>query len=444
MRRFLILLRTELLAWRHDPIGALGGFVPTVFLLLALGLLFGGPLSFNIAVVNHDAGPYGAVLRQTCAEVLSPFGTPYYAVSALDEDARGRRTVATASMGCGSFLKTSPRWPRARPRDRHALQQLQRRPREEPPHLLGRDPGASTRRSGWPAAPLALAERYPLPEMLDWFPIMAVGVALLSFMLGSMTNMFMLTQKEQVARITLEFGLAPRPSFGCCCRRRCSASSWACSPGPCWPGDPGVVAGRVAGAIPARGVGVGRSGDPVLGAPGAAGRAALRPLLCRHDCADPGRADGVLRCGRAGAGARIGRPCRGSRSWSPTRMPSIPCATWCCSTPGPRIGAKAARTLLILAGFAAFGLMVGWGRTARGSSAAGISAGGISSSSPCPRRCRVQPALALRVAGIDERLDGLALGHGEAAACTSGRAASSSNVLTSAASGWPRASGSRG
>ena len=30
-------------------------------------------------------------------------------------------------------------------------------------------------------------------------------------MLGGMVNMFMLTHKEQVARVTLEFGLAPRP-----------------------------------------------------------------------------------------------------------------------------------------------------------------------------------------------------------------------------------------
>lgn len=212
MRRFLILLRTELLAWRHDPISALGGFVPTVFLLLALGLLFGGPLSFNIAVVNHDAGPYGAVLRQTCAEVLSPFGTPYYAVSALDEDGawaayRGHRLDGvwvipqdfSARLAAGESPEIAMHFSnynddRAKNHRIYSAEILWRFYEE----------------IGQPAAPLALAERYPLPEMLDWFPIMAVGVALLSFMLGSMTNMFMLTQKEQVARITLEFGLAPQ------------------------------------------------------------------------------------------------------------------------------------------------------------------------------------------------------------------------------------------
>jgi len=42
MKRFWILLRTELLAWGHDPITALGGFIPTLFVLIAFGLLFGG------------------------------------------------------------------------------------------------------------------------------------------------------------------------------------------------------------------------------------------------------------------------------------------------------------------------------------------------------------------------------------------------------------------
>jgi hypothetical protein len=55
-----------------------------------------------------------------------------------------------------------------------------------------------------------LAEEYPLSEMIEWFPVIAVGVALLGFMLGGMINIFMLTYKERVARVTLEFGLAPR------------------------------------------------------------------------------------------------------------------------------------------------------------------------------------------------------------------------------------------
>ena len=40
--------------------------------------------------------------------------------------------------------------------------------------------------------------------------MIAVGVILLGFMIGGMMNVFMLTYKEQVAGLIMEFGLAPR------------------------------------------------------------------------------------------------------------------------------------------------------------------------------------------------------------------------------------------
>ena len=86
MKRFWILILTEFKAWRHDPISAAGGFIPTTFILLAFGLLFGGRLAFKLGVINHDQGPYGGVLRQTFDETLSPFGIPYYDVIDMSED----------------------------------------------------------------------------------------------------------------------------------------------------------------------------------------------------------------------------------------------------------------------------------------------------------------------------------------------------------------------
>jgi len=212
MKRFWILFRTELLAWRRDPISAAGGLIPALFLLIALGLLFGGRLTFKIAVVNHDAGPYGAVLRQTFDETLSPFGTPYYDVSDLGEDAAWAAYHTHRLDGVWVI-----------PQDFSARLEAGENPAVEMHFSNYNDDRAKNHRlyaaevlwrfyetTGQPAPPLALAEEYPLPQMIEWFPVMAVGVALLSFILGGMINVFMLTHKEQVARITLEFGLAPR------------------------------------------------------------------------------------------------------------------------------------------------------------------------------------------------------------------------------------------
>jgi hypothetical protein len=212
MKRFRILLRTELLAWRHDPITALGGFIPTLFVLVAFGLLFGGRLAFKIAVVNNDSGAYGAVLRQTFDEVLSPFGTPYYDVSGLAEEAAWEAYHAHRLDGVWVI-----------PEDFSARLESGENPAVEMHFSNYNDDRAKNhriyaaeilwrfyQRIGQPARPLALAEEYPRPEMIEWFPVIAVGVALLGFMLGGMINVFMLTHKEQVARVTLEFGLAPR------------------------------------------------------------------------------------------------------------------------------------------------------------------------------------------------------------------------------------------
>ena len=70
MRRFWLLLLTEIKAWRHDPISIMGGFIAPSAMLIAFGLLFGGRLSFSIAVLNHDAGLWGSVLRETVGEVI--------------------------------------------------------------------------------------------------------------------------------------------------------------------------------------------------------------------------------------------------------------------------------------------------------------------------------------------------------------------------------------
>jgi hypothetical protein len=212
MRRFWILFSTELKAWRHDPITALGGLIPPTFILLAFGLLFGGRLTFKIAMVSHDIGPYSVLLSESFDEVLSPFGTPYYDVLDVPEEEAWRAYHAHRIDGVWVI-----------PADFSQRVEAGQHPRLEMHFSNYNDDRAKNHRIyaaeilwhfyeeiGLPGPPLALAEEYPRQEMIEWFPVIAVGVALLSFMLGGMINVFMLTHKEQVAGVTVEFGLAPR------------------------------------------------------------------------------------------------------------------------------------------------------------------------------------------------------------------------------------------
>jgi ABC-type multidrug transport system permease subunit len=212
MKRFWILFTTELKAWRHDPISAMGGFVPTTFMLLAFGLLFGGRLAFQIGVINQDEGPYGRLLRECFDEAISPFGAPYYEVQELSE---------TETWAAYERFQLEGIW--VIPADFSARVEAGEQPAVEMHFSNYNDDRAKNHRiysaeilwhfyekAGFPAPPLALAEEYPLPEMVEWFPVIAVGVVLLGFMIGGMINVFMLTYKEQTSGVTLEFGLAPR------------------------------------------------------------------------------------------------------------------------------------------------------------------------------------------------------------------------------------------
>jgi hypothetical protein len=212
MKRFWILLRTELKAWQREPITALGGFIPPIFILLAFGLLFGGRLTFKIGFINQDNGPYGAHLRTAIDEVISPFGTPYYDVIEGSE---------TEIWDAYRTYRLDGVW--VVPPDFSTRMDNGDQPKFEMHFNNYNDDRAKNHRIysaeilwhfyteiGYPPPPIALAETYPRDQMVEWLPVISVGVMLLSFMLGAMMNVFMLTHKEQLTRMTFEFGLAPR------------------------------------------------------------------------------------------------------------------------------------------------------------------------------------------------------------------------------------------
>jgi len=213
IRRFWIIFSAEFKAWRHDPISALGGILPSTLILIAFGLLFGGRLTFRVAFVNHDTGNYGDMLRASFDEAISPLnGNPYYDVLDLPE---------SEAMNEYRSFHIDGVW--IIPPDFSERLLSGKEPEIDMLFNNYNDDRAKNHRIysaeilwhfyekiGQPGPPLELAEEYPRQEMVGWFPIIAVGIIMLSASLGSMVNIFMLTHKEQVSKITIEFGLAPQ------------------------------------------------------------------------------------------------------------------------------------------------------------------------------------------------------------------------------------------
>lgn len=213
LKRLWILFKSEFTAWRHDPITAIGGILPPALILIAFALLFGGRLSFKIALVNHDKGAYGEILRQTFDEAISPLNDmPYYAVIPMQEE---------AALADFESYRIEGVW--VIPPDFSARLEAGEYPSITMYFSNYNDDRAKNHRIysaeilwlfyekiGQRPPPLEMVEEYPLPTMVDWVPIIAVGIALLSVCLGSIFNVYALTYKEQIHNLTLEFGMAPR------------------------------------------------------------------------------------------------------------------------------------------------------------------------------------------------------------------------------------------
>jgi ABC-2 type transport system permease protein len=213
MKRLWIIFRTEFNVWKHDPITALGGVIPSLFILLAFSLLFGGRLSFEIAVINHDQGQYGQILIDTFDEVISPLDNePYYAVQKMTEDQAWQAFKAYRIDGVWVIPQNFSKQIKAGTHpeiDMHFMNYNDDRAKNH------RIYSAEVlwqfyQKIGLSTPPLAYAEQYPLSEMVDWVSIISIGIVLLSVTLGGIFNMFILTYKAQTGKITIELGLSPR------------------------------------------------------------------------------------------------------------------------------------------------------------------------------------------------------------------------------------------
>jgi len=213
MRRLWILFKTEFNVWRHDPITAMGGIIPCLFILIAFALLFGGRLSFPIAVINNDSGEFGQLLVDTFPEVISPLDNqPYYAVQPLEEDQAWLAYQSYQIEGIWIIPEDFSERIAAGNKpsiDMHFMNYNDDRAKN---HRIYSSEilWAFYQKIGLGKPPLERAEEYPLPEMVDWVSVISIGIVLLAVTLGGIFNMYILTYKAQINKITLEMGLSPR------------------------------------------------------------------------------------------------------------------------------------------------------------------------------------------------------------------------------------------
>jgi hypothetical protein len=211
--RMWILFKTEFMAWRRDPITALGGIIPSSFILLAFGLLFGGKLMFPIAVINLDSGPYGQKLINSIQSVESPFEMPYYEImetepgKAWDDYEHYRiEGIWEIPVDFSSRIESGDS-PQIRMYFNNYLDDRAKNHRLYSAEILWH----FYEEINMPSPPILVEENYPREVMVHWFPVIGVGVVVMASMLGGIFNMYALTYKESRSGVMVEAALMTRP-----------------------------------------------------------------------------------------------------------------------------------------------------------------------------------------------------------------------------------------
>lgn len=213
MKRYWILFVTEVKACLHDPISVVGGLILPVVLLFVFGLMFAGERALPIAVINHDTGSSGALLEDTIKSELSPFNSPYYKVVNMSAQEAWKAyhsqqidAVWVIPADFSTRLKEGHD-PNIEMYFTNYMDDRGKNNRIYSSEIIW----AFYQKIGMPGPPLETAEQYPLPKMVDWLWLIGVGLVILGVMLGGMFNVFMLTYRERISRVDLEFGMSPRP-----------------------------------------------------------------------------------------------------------------------------------------------------------------------------------------------------------------------------------------
>lgn len=211
MNLFIQELKKLLTLTKADPKSLAAGIIAPTVILIIFALTFGNFVALKLAVVNDDAGELGAAFQETVFSQTSPLsGEPYF--EAIETDTDSAQELYEQGKVNGILMI---------PED--FSEQLAS---QEPAQILytfdnyNTDMAKNLRlyldegifafyQEHMPGMKIEVQRAYAVGAQLDWFAIIAVGVFMLAFLMGSMFNFLYLLNKERVHATLSEYRLAP-------------------------------------------------------------------------------------------------------------------------------------------------------------------------------------------------------------------------------------------
>ena len=211
MNLFIQELKKLLALTKADPKSLAAGVIAPTVILVIFALTFGNFVALKLAVVNDDAGALGAVFQEAAFSQTSPLsGEPYF--EAIEADAEEAQELY--EQGCVNGILTIPedfseRLASGKPAQ--VVYAFDNYNTDMAKNLrLYLDEGIfAFYRDNMPGMELEVRREYAVGTQLDWFAIIAVGVFMLSFLMGSMFNFLYLLNKERDYATLPEYRLSP-------------------------------------------------------------------------------------------------------------------------------------------------------------------------------------------------------------------------------------------
>ena len=210
MNLFIRELRKLLALTKADPKSLAAGIIAPTVILVIFALTFGNFVALKLAVVNDDAGAFGAAFEETVFSQTSPLsGEPYF--EAIEADAGEAQELYEQGRVNGILTIPEDFSERLGSGDpAQVLYAFDNYNTDMAKNLrLYLDEGIfAFYQEHMPGMEIEVRREFAVGTQLDWFAIIAVGVFMLAFLMGSMFNFLYLLNKERVHATLSEYRLA--------------------------------------------------------------------------------------------------------------------------------------------------------------------------------------------------------------------------------------------
>lgn len=196
---------------KADPKSLAAGIIAPTIILIIFALTFGNFASLKLAVVNDDAGEMGAAFQEAVFSQVSPLsGEPYF--EAVESDAATAQKLCEEGRVNGVLTipeDFSERFASGDPAQVSYAFDNYNTDMAKNLRLYLDEGIFAFYQEHMPGMEVRVGREFAVGAQLDWFAIIAVGVFVLAFLMGSMFNFLYLLNKERVYATLSEYRLAP-------------------------------------------------------------------------------------------------------------------------------------------------------------------------------------------------------------------------------------------